>query len=100
LSPISPHFYQPLILAQKVCDEETEEVIYICGRSHGRAFQESTKISMEQFEACDGVYTFFFSIKMCMEVEGGAGGTLQNQYPDSWSISYISVTITQKDPRS
>jgi hypothetical protein len=55
---------------------------------------------MEQFEACDGVYTFFFSIKMCMEVEGGAGGTLQNQYPDSWSISYISVTITQKDPRS
>jgi hypothetical protein len=51
----------------------------MCGGSHGRAFQESTKTSMEQFEACDGVFTFLFSMKRCMEVEGGAGGTLQNQ---------------------
>ncbi len=70
LFPFSPHFYQPLILAQKVCDEETEEVIYMCGRSHGRAFQEYTKTSMEPFEACDGVYTFFVFNKM---VYGGGG---------------------------
>jgi hypothetical protein len=51
----------------------------MAGGSCGRAFQESTKTSMEQFEACDGVYTFLFSIKRCMELEGGASGTLQNQ---------------------
>jgi hypothetical protein len=42
----------------------------MCGRSHGRAFQEYTKTSMEQFEACDGVYTFFVFDKM---VYGGGG---------------------------